>query len=292
MVTGAPTASTKKGKKPPPPAPADAEDNFDNADDEDEEDNLGKRFEDEETQVALAKSLHTLESDTDQAMRVARIAEAPGAHPLRKLAVASTLDALKSEMKKLGGPVRYPHGAETDLQDHQNMTNSVTRTGERGQSSRQTSVTQVIQSPGRHKFDDLVDAVRARDGGSRSRGFTVARLENPDVYDAYQAWHSCNTTQQQRAVQQETNDLTTKSAPTQYAALVAGEIRKGHNPRVAAQRVAQAYGLLQDEAIAKHADTYEQLRGVAQEMLDESSSMPRTEALRKARLSNEVCTSS
>ena len=98
--------------------------------------------------------------------------------------------------------------------------------------------------------------------------------------------------QQQRAVQQETNDLTTKSAPTQYAALVAGEIRKGHNPRVAAQRVAQAYGLLQDEAIAKHADTYEQLRGVAQEMLDESSSMPRTEALRKARLSNEVCTSS
>src|SRR5439155_22176375 len=121
-------------------------------------------------------------------------------------------------------------------------------------------------------------------GGSRSKAFTVARLENPDVYDAYQAWHSGNTTQQQRAVQQETNDLTTKAAPLTFEAAVNAEIRKGHNPRVAAQRVMNHYGTDSPrESFAKAADIASDWRTAAQDIVDRDGGS-RLDALRKCRL--------
>jgi hypothetical protein len=85
-------------------------------------------------------------------------------------------------------------------------------------------------------------------------------------------------------IQSETNDETNKSAPTQYEALVAGEMRKGFTETVAKTRIANWYGVLPDEAIAKA--SYSDLREVAQEIVDRDGGS-RCDALRKARLSNE-----
>jgi hypothetical protein len=49
-----------------------------------------------------------------------------------------------------------------------------------------TGVTDVVQRPGRHPFDDAVDKVMARDGSSRNAAMVTARLENPRLYDDYQ----------------------------------------------------------------------------------------------------------
>jgi len=263
-----------KHKAPPPPPATDEEDDGD-------EDDLGKALEAEGANEV--KVLDSLDA-TNAAVKLARIANASAAHPLRKRALDATVSQVEADIAKLGSlqPVRYPHGTDTELNDHQNSTHQGTTTVFADRS--QCTVTPVVQIPGRHKFDDLVDAVMRRDGGPRSKAMATARLENPSVFTEYQAWHSGNTAQQQQTVQGETSGQLNKA----FEAAVDAEIRKGHNPRVAAQRVMN-FGIWPNHAsIAKANDAYADLREAAEGLLNETDVMPRTSALRKARLANEA----
>ena len=52
------------------------------------------------------------------------------------------------------------------------------------------------KSPG-HQFDDLVDEVHRRDGGSRAAAMTTARQENPRRFASYQRFHATGAAQEQ-----------------------------------------------------------------------------------------------
>jgi hypothetical protein len=58
-------------------------------------------------------------------------------------------------------------------------------------------VTDVVQEPSRHAFDDLVDHIAQRDRVSRMVAMTRARQENPKLYSAYQRFHATDTAQEQ-----------------------------------------------------------------------------------------------
>src|SRR5262249_6801080 len=83
------------------------------ADDEDVEDN----FADEETE---AKKFSDLERDTNDLVRIAKVAEGSGAHALRDAALAKTMGDVEAEITKLGGlqPVRYPREETVALLQH------------------------------------------------------------------------------------------------------------------------------------------------------------------------------
>jgi hypothetical protein len=257
--------------------------------DEDEEDDVvGKCLDDQEAAMAKRAEYDALDSDTEQMMKVSRLLEASGSHDIRKRAVQATLDALEQDLAKLGSgkPVRYPSGqGEGVLQHNRSIPSDATRTSERGQASRQLSVTPVIpENVGRHKFDDLVDQVCARDNCSRSKAFTTARLEHPSVYDSYQAWNSSNTAQEQQAVRSETYDPTNKRAPLTYESAVNAEMKKYNvSPTVAGHRVLQRYGNLPSERFNKAADVAADWREAAQAIADRDG-IGATDALRKCRL--------
>src|SRR5262249_23272703 len=89
----------------------------------------------DEEEEANAKKMAMLEHDTDALVSIAKAANGgSGNHDLREAALAKTLADVEANIAKLGGlqPVRYPHGTDTDLQQHSNMTNTVTRTSESG----------------------------------------------------------------------------------------------------------------------------------------------------------------
>src|SRR5262249_13765566 len=89
-------------------------------------------------------------------------------------------------------------GTETDLQHHENMQPGATfMHSARGGGSYSLGATDVVQQPGRHEFDNLVDAVQARDHSPRHIAMATARLENPAAYTRYPRWHVGATAQQQ-----------------------------------------------------------------------------------------------
>jgi hypothetical protein len=262
----------------------DEEDALDQGSDENEEDNVNKRLDDQEAAMAKRAEYDALDADSEQMMKVTRLLEASGSSDIRKRAAQATLDAIEQDIAKLGAgkPVRYPHGTDTDLQDHSNMTAEATRTSERGQASRQLSVTAAVQTPGRHPFDDRIDAVQRRDGGSRLAAMSTARQEFPAEYSSYQAFTASSSAQQQQGGRRDNEGLG-KSASPSYESALSAQIAKGFSPWVAAQRLAN-WGIMPDDEIAKERDTYESLREVAQSIVDKDGGS-RCEALQKARYS-------
>jgi hypothetical protein len=252
--------------------------------DEDEEEDIGKRLVEAE-EVALAKSIEmaVLDFDVDCITKLAARSDASGAHPLRDAAIAKTLADLEVDMKKLGsgnGPPRYPHGTDTDLQDHSNMTAEATRTGEAGQASRFVSNTPVVEVPKRHAFDDRIDAVQRRDGGSRFAAMSTARQEFPQDYSDYQSFTAGNSTSEQQGSRRDNEGL---GKSLTFEAAVNSEIRKYNvSPTVAGHRVLQRYGNLPSERFAKAADVAADWREAAQEIVDREG-VSRTDALRKCR---------
>jgi hypothetical protein len=92
--------------------------------------------------------------------------------------------------------ITYPHSDDSFLQeDYQNMQPPPTR----GLSPQtySTGITDVVQRPGRHPFDDAVARVQARDGCSRNAAMVTARVENPRLYDDYQRAHASDSTSAQ-----------------------------------------------------------------------------------------------
>src|SRR5262249_31797771 len=155
----------------------------------------------------------------------------------------ATMDQIEAErIEKLGRlqPVRYPHGTDTDLNNHQNLQHEGTTTVFADRSQR--TVTPVVQPPGRHPFDDLVDQVRQRGGGSRMAAMTRARLDNPEVWSSYQRWRATGTAQSQQTAQGDTSSQFNKQEPLTFESAVSREIARGCPAEVAAQRIVNRYG--------------------------------------------------
>src|SRR5262249_13098926 len=70
--------------------------------------------------------------------------------------------------------------------------------------------------------------------------------------------------------------------PTNKRALIEAEIRKGHHPHIAEQRVAEMYGGLDSASIAKANDVAAEWREAAQDIVDRDGGS-RVEALLEAR---------
>jgi hypothetical protein len=193
---------------------------------------------------------------------------------------------VEADIAKLGGiqPVTYPReDTVAYMQQNRDSQQPVHRGSEFGQSSRSVGAVSA-PVPRRHAFDDIVDAIQRRDGGSRLKAFTNARLENPGTFNLYQYWQSAQSTQDQRADQSvEDDSQTNKSAASDYDRLVAMEIAKGHHPHVARQRVVDFWGVTPSvETIAKANDDYVEFRKAAQDIVDRDGGS-RVEALQKAR---------
>jgi hypothetical protein len=91
------------------------------------------------------------------------------------------------------GGITYPHS--DDQLPHQNMQPPPTRA--LSPQTYATGITDVVQRPGRHPFDDAVDRVMQRDGSSRNAAMVTARVENPRLYDDYQRAHASDSTSAQ-----------------------------------------------------------------------------------------------
>jgi hypothetical protein len=77
--------------------------------------------------------------------------------------------------------IRYPQSDDDFLStQHQNMGPVSAQT--LSPYPHGTGVTDVVQRPGRHPFDDAVSRVQARDGCSRNAAMITARVENPALY--------------------------------------------------------------------------------------------------------------
>jgi len=170
--------------------------------------------------------------------------------------------------------------------------------------------------PGRHEFDNLVDAVQARDRSPRQIAMATARLENPAAYTNYQRWHASGTAQQQETSRGGSTDdpmskLGMPKSPPVYPEsdnpirpdpkshrrrdrhhdqqvvaksfeeAVSNEMARGCTTyEVAAQRVVNTYGTtLPHESFAKCAtDIGVTFCKYADDFVDADSTMPRTEA--------------
>jgi hypothetical protein len=89
--------------------------------------------------------------------------------------------------------ITYPHS--DDQLPHQNTQPPPTRA--LSPQTYSTGITDVVQRPGRHPFDDAVDRVMQRDGCSRNAAMVTARVENPRLYDDYQLAHASDSTSAQ-----------------------------------------------------------------------------------------------
>jgi hypothetical protein len=147
-----------------------------------------------------------------------------------------------------------------------------------------------VQPTTRTKFDARVDFVKDRDGVSRSVALQRARLEYPDDYESFQAFHTGTSTQEQYARRGGWgNNVGKRAGPATYEDLLVVEMRKGLNAECAAQRVAQQFGfrafdfrdMRKSEARAVTAENA--LIAAATDIWTDSD-LTRCEALRKARL--------
>lgn len=215
-------------------------------------------------------------------------------------------------MQKLGPrtlPPRYPHDDLTDaFVNHQNIGADVTPTKHSPLAGTYaTGVTDVVQQPMRHAFDDEVDRIKQRDGVSRSAAMSRARIENPALYTAYQQFLSGQTTSQQAMARSRVMEKMSdsdkeqlreagaaargkkKKRPRQqtHEDAVADQVAKGFDPVTAEQRVLHQYGNTlprRNDELAKAADSIisKFMRMVDQEM--RASRCERHEAMRKVRL--------
>jgi hypothetical protein len=125
-------------------------------------------------------------------------------------------EALDDVIEKLGrgAAPRYPHGSESDLLAMH--AGDVTVHPDRAH----VGIVPAMQAPSRHRFDDLVDEVHARDGGSRAAAMVTARSENPTEFSSYQRWQA--------------NDAIAGNGPRRHLRSVAQarlETCTGHLPR-------------------------------------------------------------
>jgi hypothetical protein len=133
------------------------------------------------------------------------------------------------------------------------------------------------------EFDKRVEFVRGRDGISKIEAMSRAREEFPGEYQRHQRFHSDDPILAQSTRRASFG----KSAPVTFEDLVEIEIRKGCNESVAAQRVVTMYGsaVLRDRLSKRATDIKGTFADVTAGILD-TEDCSRTEALRKARLSN------
>jgi len=208
----------------------------------------------------------------------------------------------------------FPHGEESDLLHHQNLQPPGTTTMHSPRSGTySTGATDVVQTPARHPFDDKIDELLPQTGGSRSAAMTQARLLYPALYQSYV---NGGTAQQQQTQRGKTSDQLGKLGQPEtwpqsdhpirpdpksqrrrvrrhdqqvkksFESAVADEMARGCTTyEVAAQRVVNAYGTtLPHEFVRKGVDVEMSFLEKADEYIDADSTMPRTEALRAARL--------
>jgi len=266
-------------KAPTPPSEADPEDEFDHGADEENESDAKKVYEDAEADAEMEKALDTLDADMDHMLKIAKYEEGSGAHDLRSAASLSDVEADVDRVAKLGGiqPVRYPREETVAfLQHNRDSQQPVIHTSEFGQASRQTGVYPATAAPPAPSFDDRVHQIMARDGVSKFGALSRARLEYPDEYAVWQLGDAAAPDESQDAYRTVYND------PTNKRALIEAEIRKGHHPHIAEQRVAEMYGGLDSASIAKANDVAAEWREAAQDIVDRDGGS-RVEALRKAR---------
>lgn len=161
-------------------------------------------------------------------------------------------EAFDEVIEKLGGGAapRYPHGSESDRLARENMhAGDVTVPPGRAH----VGIVPAMQDPSLHRFDDLIDQVHARDGGSRAAALVAARLENPDTFLSYQKFKASSTTQQQAARSANSGQVG-KLAPETHEQAVSGLIAKGFARRLAGSVACNLYGNLPSEFISKGAD--------------------------------------
>jgi hypothetical protein len=120
----------------------------------------------------------------------------------RRRAAKAAMDQIEDEVDRITkalrhGGVSYPHSETTDLLHHQNLTPPPATSHSARSGTYQTGVTEVVQEPSRHAFDDLVDHIAQRDRVSRMAAMSRARIEDPRTYTAYQRWHATGTAQEQ-----------------------------------------------------------------------------------------------
>jgi hypothetical protein len=235
---------------------------------------------DEEEEAAVGKAAAELDHAANQAMRIAKRVDGS---PLREATLNQTLSQISDGIAKLGGlqAVRYPKSTDTTvMQDHGDEVGEdepVTTFP-----NRQNITTVPDVEPGRHHFDDLVDAVQRRDGGSRFAAMSTARQENPQDFLDYNRWTNSQATEEQHESRRDNEGLG-KSAPNDYERALSAQIAKGFSPHVAAQRLANMGIMPSEDSIAKANEAYADLREAAQQIVDREGGS-RTDALRKARL--------
>jgi hypothetical protein len=195
--------------------------------------------------------------------------------------------ALDVVIEKLGGggsaPVKYP--AASVLADHHTNLQppATTDLGSHGSDGRQTGVSPATGTPSPSAFDVLVQQIAARDGLSKTSALARARQLYPREFQAWQSATVAEPTNVQQTLRAPRVEKAAADPPT-FEEACALEIAKGHNPRVAAQRAINKFGNALPRQINKHAsDVAAEFRKRADEFVDETSAMPRTEALRAAR---------
>jgi hypothetical protein len=137
-----------------------------------------------------------------------------------------------------------------------------------------TATWAATQAPKRSpEWDDFVDSIVERDGGTRTSAMQTARRERPDLYARYQAWFSGTSAQNQQATRSATDGVFKRNSTPFYEDLVAAEMRKGASNLVVAQRrVIQAYGgaIMKHSAILnKGVDVVEQFNAKVSDIVDE-----------------------
>jgi hypothetical protein len=169
-------------------------------------------------------------------------------------------------------------GNQQELDEEvQKFSNTYYENTNAGESERPSQLQHSTHPPSsRHKFEALTDKIKNEEGVPKSYAQSLARQRFPDVYRSYQEHNNGG------------GSAVGKSAPTSYETLLATEIRKGFSPQIAASRLAQQFGFRafdNSSSFAKSENISDTFRSQAEEIY-QSDGCSRTEALRKARLTN------
>jgi hypothetical protein len=193
-----------------------------------------------------------------------------------------------TDLSKLGsgGRLVYPHAAEASyVQTH----SAADRPGSLKTTShpaypRRTGVTAATVPAARHSFDNRVDEIKNRDAVTKQVALQRARIEFPDDYQSFQAFHAGTSTAEQRARRDGYGVNVGKSREPDLVEL---EMAKGCTREVAAQRIAQLHGFpgfANPTRIEKHrADLVWEFEGRVNEIMRKDR-VDATEATRRARL--------
>jgi hypothetical protein len=134
-------------------------------------------------------------------------------------------------------------------------------------SDRPGSLKSSAHGSGRHRFEQLRDAIVNEEGVPKTQAMHLARQRHPDLYDDYVNGNGMG-----------------KRAPLDFESAVEAEMRKHSLTReVAGQRVAQAYGSTLPRRITKADHATADFEMAADEIY-QTEGCSRVEAIRKARL--------